>query len=226
MPSNKRVILPVLFALAVSGFSFSGHSAQMPTDQQRTFRAWMVTIVEDQISHGANPRWQHRDCAGLVRFAVGEALATHDDHWRKSNGFLGRPLPAEVELSAVDRKDFKLWRQSEGPRSNFARALPLIQQNTIFLGKTPDHPEPGDLLFFDQGDEQHIMIWTGQRIVYHNGHRLKKGEATTDNGLRAVSLGELFNWSDSRWQPRATNPNFVGYFRLAFLQPTSERGSL
>ena len=38
--------------------------------QSRAFQAWMLRIVNAQIERGPSPRWTHRDCAGLVRFAV------------------------------------------------------------------------------------------------------------------------------------------------------------
>jgi hypothetical protein len=203
-------------------------------DQIKAFRSWIITIVEDQVSRGPNPRWQHRDCAGLVRFSIRESLAKHDLGWRKANGFLGRPLPPELEITTAERERLKRWRTSDrdgaGHRveSDFVRALPLVQNNAEFIGKTIERIEPGDLLFFDQGDEQHVMIWTGRRIVYHNGHRPRSSEALSDNGLRAITLRELMEFKDSRWRPRPENPNFVGFYRLAFLNgaTASERGTL
>ncbi len=202
--------------------------ASLSRDQSKVFRSWLVTIVEDQISRGPNPRWNQKDCAGMLRFAVSESLLRHDEKWRKANGFLGRALPAELEISQAQREKFKLWRTGESKPAQFARALPLIQGNTEFIGKTIERIEPGDLLFFDQGDEQHLMVWTGRRIVYHNGHRPVLGEKITDKGLRAVTLKELMNFTDSRWQPRVENPNFVGFYRLAFLASPSmnEQGKL
>src|SRR2546426_5193338 len=44
-------------------------------------RAWMVRVVNEQLRQGPTPRWFHRDCAGLVRFAVSEALRSHDAKW-------------------------------------------------------------------------------------------------------------------------------------------------
>jgi uncharacterized protein YfaT (DUF1175 family) len=73
---------------------------------------------------------------------------------------------------------------------------------------------PGDLLFFDQGDDQHLMIWLDRYIAYHTGT-----VTPTDTGLRAVAVSDLMQWKDSRWQPLDGNPNFVGVFRLDFLTP-------
>lgn len=215
----KLVVLSSLLYVHANGESLD----ILPADQVKNFRSWMVTIIEDQISRGANPRWNHRDCAGLVRFSVAETLAHHDVKWRKSNGMLGRPLPAEIELSAKQRLAFKKWKNSDGDKLHFVRALPLIQNNAVFLGRSTDVLEPGDLLFFDQGDEQHLMVWTGKRVAYHNGSKPRKKIKTKDNGLRVVNLKELMNWSDTRWQPRPENPNFIGFYRLSFLNLQNNR---
>lgn len=210
-------VISVLTAALPSGAA----TRSLSREQAKTFRSWIVTIVEDQVSRGPNPRWHHRDCAGLVRFAIRSALETHDTKWRKDNGFLGKPLPAEIELSPEERASLKLWRTTAGERSDFVRAFALIQENAEFIGKTIERIEPGDLLFFDQGDEQHLMVWTGRRIVYHNGHRPRAGEDRKDTGLRAATLRELMESPDSRWRPTTENPNFVGFYRLAFLTEPS-----
>lgn len=215
----------LLFASTVS-WSSTASIPVLPPNEVKFFQSWMVTIIEDQVSRGINPRWNQRDCAGLVRFAVAESLATHDAGWRKANGFLGRPLPPEIEINQQMKQSFKVWKSSDGEKSQFVRALPLVQQNAIFMGKSPEKLEPGDLLFFDQGEDQHIMIWTGQRIVYHNGHRPSPKEKTSDNGLRTVRLDDLMSWNDSRWRPVTTNPNFVGFYRLSFLVNQNAQGTL
>src|SRR3546814_19327994 len=67
-------------------------------------------------------------------------------------------------------------------------------------------------MFFDQGDDQHLMIWMGRNIAYHTGTT-----TPTDNGMRSASLQQLMNWKDTRWIPDAANPNFIGVYRLNFL---------
>lgn len=202
-------------------YSFASKNPDLPKTQHKAFREWVVLIAEDQISRGVNPRWFQQDCAGLIRFAVNEAFMKHDEKWRKANGFIGKPLPPELEISSEEKKILKSWRGSDGKRTEFVRALPLIQQNTIFLGKSIERIEPGDLLFFDQGDEQHVMLWTGKRIVYHNGSRANS-RSSNDNGLRAVSINDLFKWPDVRWRPTTENPNFTGYYRFSFLEKNIE----
>ncbi len=70
----------------------------------------------------------------------------------------------------------------------------------------------GDLFFYDQGDDQHLMVWMGRYVAYHTGT-----ETATDDGLRAVTLEQLMRGKDSRWRREPGNPNFIGIFRLAFL---------
>jgi uncharacterized protein YfaT (DUF1175 family) len=164
-----------------------------------------------QIARGPSPRWHHRDCAGLVRFAVSETLRTHDEAWKRASG-LGGPLPPELELGAEERALRHAWKLADGTRSAYVGALELVQENTTLVGRDLNLAQPGDLLFFDQGDDQHLMVWTGRYIAYHTG--TSQGR---DSGLRAASVPTLMAWRDTRWQPVASNPNFAGVFRLRFL---------
>lgn len=184
---------------------------RLSAEQTRAFRAWMVRIVDGQIARGPTPRWQGRDCAGLVRFAVAEALRDHDPDWRRANGIAGR-VPPDLPLAEEQKALRHNWRRADGGRGAYVGALELVQENTTFVSKDVNLAQPGDLLFFDQGDDQHLMVWTGWYVAYHRG--TSDGR---DNGLRAVSLGDLMAWRDTRWQPVADNPNFLGVYRLRFL---------
>jgi uncharacterized protein len=181
--------------------------------QSRAFQAWMLRIVSAQIERGPSPRWQHRDCAGLVRFAVNEALTVHDARWLRANGIASdRQLPPELELEPGQQGLRNRWVQSGGTVGNYVSAIGLVQHNSRFIARDVNQAQPGDLLFFDQGDEQHLMVWMGARIAYHTGT-----VKTDDNGLRSVDVSQLKTWKDTRWQPAVDNPNFAGVFRLAFL---------
>ena len=180
--------------------------------QSRAFRAWMVRIVSAQLNAGPTPRWTQRDCAGLGRFATAEALRDHDEKWKHANGLAGQAVPPEVQLTRAQQALRNAWRLADGSVSAFADALELVQGNCRFRGKDCNLAQPGDLLFFDQGDAQHLMIWMGSFIAYHTGT-----VTPTDNGLRAVSLGALLHWNDTRWHPAQDNPNFAGLYRLNFL---------
>ncbi len=186
---------------------------QLSTNQVQAFRSWLQFIVHQQLNRGPTPRWQQRDCAGLVRFASAEALRSHDKTWLKANGFLGKKLPPELSLSAEQVSELRhAWLRADGSQGAFVSALELVQNNTLPIGRDMAHAEVADLLLFDQGQAQHLMIWMGQYMAYHTGMVTPE-----DNGLRAYPLAQLMAWKDTRWQPHAGNPNFIGIFRLLFL---------
>jgi hypothetical protein len=181
--------------------------------QSAAFRAWFVRIVEEQVQQGPSPRWPHKDCAGLVRFAVNEALSSHDPAWLQASGVPNRYLPPELNLTPEQARLHNSWKQTgSSERTPFVTAIELIQENCSFVSKDVNQALPGDLLFFDQGEDQHLMIWMGSFIAYHRGSATQK-----DNGLRSVGLDQLLHWKDARWQPRNENPNFIGIFRFSFL---------
>ncbi len=193
--------------------AWAGASRQLDREQSRCFRDWLTLLIHEQVDHGPSPRWVHRDCAGLVRFAVDESLRVHDLDWRRANGLLGRRVPPDVALDDAARQRLRqAWRRADGSRGAFASAIDLVQGNTVFIGRTMTAALPGDLLFFDVGDEQHLMAWMGHYVAYHTGH-VEPG----DNGLRALRLEQLAAWPDTRWRPVADNPNFAGLYRLDFL---------
>jgi uncharacterized protein YfaT (DUF1175 family) len=183
--------------------------------QSRACQARIVRIISAQIERGPSPRWQHRDCAGLVRFAVNEALRAHDASWLRANGIQAdRRLPPELNLTARQAALRNRWVQGEEPGQvgHFVTALALVQHNSRFVAREVSQAVPGDLLFFDQGDDQHLMVWMGGFIAYHTGT-----VTLEDNGLRTVGIDKLIRWKDTRWQPASSNPNFAGVFRLSFL---------
>ena len=188
-------------------------AARLNKAQSRAFQAWMLRIVSAQLERGPSPRWQHRDCAGLVRFAVNEALSAHDARWLRANGIASdRQLPPELELDKAQEALRNRWVQTGGTVGNYVSAIALVQHNSRFIARDLNQAQAGDLLFFDQGDEQHLMVWMGSRIAYHTGT-----VKPDDNGLRSVDVSQLKTWKDTRWQPAVDNPNFAGVFRLAFL---------
>ena len=198
--------------MLVASLAQAGARPVFDASNSQRFRAWFTVLVAEQLRRGPNPRWVHRDCAGLVRFAVAEALRDHDADWRKQNGFTARRLPPELELSEAERGWRENWNRVDGSQGAFVSAYALVQENSDFVSTDVNQAQPGDLLFFDQGDDQHLMVWMGNYIAYHSGTTKQ-----SDNGLRAVSVQQLMAWRDVRWQPRSDNPNFIGVFRLRFL---------
>ncbi|MDG1445229.1 MAG: DUF1175 family protein [Methylophilaceae bacterium] len=187
---------------------------RLSSQKAQAFRSWFQLIVLQQIKQGPTPRWVQRDCAGLVRFAAAEALRSHDGKWLKANGFLAKKTPPELNLTPQQLASLRhAWLRADGSQGAFVSALELVQNNTQLIGKEMAHAEVGDLVLFDQGQAQHLMIWLGKYMAYHTGT-----VTPDDNGLRAYPLSKLMAWNDTRWQPQASNPNFIGIFRLFFLR--------
>ncbi|GAA5167843.1 DUF1175 family protein [Viridibacterium curvum] len=212
--------IPALAALlhAPSSLALRADGVDEPNmldrEQSRRFRAWLTWLVREQLQRGPNPRWTHRDCAGLVRFAVAESLNEHNDAWRQANGVQGQQLPPPLDLSDTQRQLRHRWITLDGKVSAFVTASALITRNTRLVSREYGQAEAGDLLFFDQGDDQHLMVCMGGWIAYHTGTVTPQ-----DNGLRATPLKDLLQWKDTRWRPISSNPNFAGVFRLSFLAP-------
>jgi uncharacterized protein YfaT (DUF1175 family) len=212
---RKHLVVAALVALVIAGSAGGGAAepgVQLDTRRSAIVRAWMVRLVNEQLRQGPTPRWFHRDCAGLVRFAVAEALREHDGRWIAANGLSRQGLPPDVELTADERHALTGWVRDDGTRGPFVTADTLVRRNSRLVGRDVNAAEAGDLLFFDQGDDQHLMVWMGRYVAYHTGT-----ETPSDNGLRALTLDTLMRAKDTRWRPEPGNPNFVGVFRLAFL---------
>ncbi|WP_130470004.1 DUF1175 family protein [Candidatus Magnetaquicoccus inordinatus] len=211
------VHLLILLLLLLSPACFANERSPLATlspAQSELFRAWFVRIVSEQLRQGPSPRWVQRDCAGLVRYAVHESLRPHDYQWRHSTGLLQAKLPAELALTAEQEQLGKRWRSAEGQQESYVSALALIQENSRFVSRNPVQARPGDLLFYDQGDDQHLMIWLGDGVAYHRG-----SHSRNDNGMRRILWPDLLTWKDSRWQPTEENANFLGIYSFSFLSP-------
>jgi len=188
-------------------------TVRLDAAESRALRAWIVRIAEEQIRRGPTPRWTHRDCAGFVRFAIAEALTEHDARWRQAMGLGSRPLPPDL---IPEEKRLALrhrWKRPDGSEGAYVSAIGLIQENSVLVSHDVRQARLADLLFFDQGAEQHLMLWTGRGVVYHTGSPPRPG----DDGLRKATLASLLQWNDTRWRPEPENPNFAGVFSLAFL---------
>jgi hypothetical protein len=209
-------------------------------DDRENFRSWFTSIAELQFYHLADA-WnqEQRDCAGLVRFAMREALRRHDRAWYKKMG-------ASYDAIAPDLKAYQLENSPLGERlfraapgifketdlndstfSEFADARTLKDFNCDFISRGRRQAQPGDLLFFYQPWVQkfpyHVMIFLGPAreagegaadwVIYHTG-----SSAVDDGKVKKVRLSTLDHHPDPRWRPLTSNRNFLGFYRLKILK--------
>lgn len=206
------------------------------------FRAWLAVIAESQFIH-PSPAWAdvHRDCAGLVGFAIREALKRHDRAWFARFPYLVSPAIPEVvsfHYPEVPLLGERIFRTRTGTFTmpdltgetfaTTASAAVLRHFNCRLLGRSLDCGlEPGDLLFFhnEAGTDMpdHVMVVVrvilgedglpkDALLIYHTGPG-----PDSPGEVRRLAWSVLRDHPDDTWQPRADNPAFAGIFRLAIL---------
>jgi len=208
-----------------------------PADRQ-AFRRWFTLLAEAQYYHGANAAPGTEDCAALLRFAYRESLRSHDAAWSKATAL---PVPAsagdiqqyEYPYTPLGAALFRVHTGSFGPGdlhdgafAEFADAETLWRHNTFSVGRDLMRARPGDLLFFRQDEAArmpfHAMIFLGrsqlepgseQFVVYHTGPNGK-----SKGVIKRLSVAELLNYPDPRWQPVPSNPAFLGVYRWNILR--------
>jgi uncharacterized protein YfaT (DUF1175 family) len=205
---------------------------------RQAFRGWFTSIAESQF-YKPDPRWQqiHRDCAGLLRFAYKEALRRHDASWQAGTAYLHRAANPDVarynypQVPIIGERLFRAtpgtFRPEDELQHDFspaASARVLWELNTVFVSKTLDRAQPGDLLFFRDPQRHrapmHSMILLDRpergsqsRVVYHTGP-----DGDEPGEVRLVRLGDLDGHSDARWHVRPDNSNFLGFYRWKILE--------
>ena len=218
--------------------------AELRTFQDRdNFRRWFTSVAEMQF-YQLSDQWksEQRDCAGLVRFAMREALRHHDRAWFQKMGPGYETVAPDVAGFDLDhnpldekifRTDFGSFNESDlrnGRFSEFADGRSLKNFNSVFISRDRREAQPGDLVFFYQPWVQkfpyHVMIFLGSPrlnvnsangakdwVVYHTG------SSPTDQGtVKKVELSVLDHHPDPRWRPVESNRNFLGFYRLKILQ--------
>jgi uncharacterized protein YfaT (DUF1175 family) len=198
------------------------------------FRSWFVLLADAQFERQTD---DVQDCAGLVRHAVREALRAHTPEWVRRSGLPFTPQFADVRSAprafgvlgagGAESDALPLFRITSGAAPKFAEfadAKTLINLNAKLLGRDLHATRPGDLLYFHQPGQRepdHLMVFVGRSqfesdgddwVVYHTG--------PLDGGpgeVRKVRLSTLAQHPAPRWRPLASNPSFVGVFRLAIL---------
>jgi len=215
-------------------------AAELRTFEDRqNFRRWFAAIAEMQF-YNISSEWNaaQRDCAGLVRFSLREALRRHDRPWFQRMGAEYEPVAADVRNVTLDRgplgeklfrTDFGAFKESDlssGKFSEFADARTLKNFNSIFVSRDRRQAQPGDLLFFHQPWVQkypyHVMIFIGEPrrasegaadwVVYHTG-----SSPNDEGAVKKVRLAVLDHHPDKRWRPVESNPNFLGFYRLKII---------
>jgi len=215
--------------------------AELKTYEDReSFRDWFTAIAETQF-YQLSDQWkrEQRDCAGLVRFAMREALRHHDRAWFQRMGPAYDPVAHDVKGFDLDnnqlgekifRADFGSFKSGDertGKFSEFADGRTLKNFNVTFVSRDRREAVAGDLLFYYQPWVQkfpfHVMVFLGAPRVAPNGQRdwvvYHTGSTATDDGaVKKVELSVLDKHPDPRWRPVESNKNFLGFYRLKILQ--------
>jgi len=214
---------------------------ELRTYQDRdSFRRWFTAVAEIQF-YQPSDQWNvdQRDCAGLARFAIREALRRHDRIWFQKMGRGYETVASDVGEFDLDnnplgekifRTDFGSFHESDlrnGRFSEFVDGRSLKNFNTFFVTRDRRKAQPGDLLFFYQPWVQkfpyHVMIFLGPARIASNGAQdwvvYHTGSSPMDKGtVKKVELSVLDRHPDPRWRPVESNKNFLGFYRLKILQ--------
>lgn len=218
----------------VAAKTSAGVGLESAADRENFVR-WFTFLAETQY-YAPSPEaaLEVQDCAALIRFAYRNTLAAHTPAWRAATGLPFDPGFGEVAASsqAGGPGGPGLFRvrpaaATEGPGgfAEFADAATLLRYNTFLVARDLRAAQPGDLLFFHQATQRepfHTMLFVGAShyqpqgsdwIVYHTGDlQGRRGE------VRAVRATTLLEHPDPRWRPLASNPSFLGVFRLEILR--------
>ena len=214
---------------------------ELRTFQDReSFRRWFTVIAETQF-YQLSDQWnaEQRDCAGLARFAMREALRHHDRIWFQKMGPAYQTVAPDVKSFDLDSNPFgeKIFRTdfgsfdendiTNGRFSEFADARTLKNFNVVFVSRDRREAQPGDLLFYYQPWVQkfpyHVMVFLGPARIAPNGAQdwvvYHTGSSPVDKGtVKKVELSVLDQHPDPRWRPLERNRNFLGFYRLKILQ--------
>ena len=212
-------------SLSMEPGTVSAHQLLREEGDREAFRHWFVAILEQQLE-GPSPAWEpaQRDCAGLLRFAFREALATHTSTWQHRVGFSSGP-PSRDPSAGFSRA----WRGGfptpEGLQP-FAKGAFLRRLACVSLGRDLQSAQPGDLLFFARGGSHsqpdHAMAFVRPDVdgtpmlLYHTGPE-GSGATRQEGELRRVRLEDLLHHPEPDFRPLPENPAFLGLYRWRLL---------
>jgi len=217
-----------LVALLIITAAASSASAQVrlaDASDRAAFGSWFVLLADAQFERRAA---EVTDCAALVRFAFREALRAHTPEWTRRVGLPFTPRFPDVRSAPVATpQGWPIFKTADGPQARygeFADARTLVRLNARPVSRQTSALLPGDLLFFQQPSQaqpDHLMVFVGRSffdaegddwVVYDTGP-IDEGPGE----VRKVRLADLVRHPSARWRPLASNPRFVGVFRLAVL---------
>lgn len=225
-----KAVVAVLMFCAIG--SVPAAQVRLADESDRAaFRSWFVLLADAQFERRTE---DVIDCAALVRHAVREALRAHTPEWVRRSGLPFTPQFADVRSApragAAGLPLFRVTADAAPTFAEFADAKTLINLNAKPLGRDPRAARPGDLLYFrqpGQRDPDHLMVFVGRShfeadgddwVVYHTGPGSQGvGQSGSQGEVRKVRLATLMQHPAPRWRPLASNPSFVGVFRLAML---------
>jgi hypothetical protein len=243
---DHAMTIPVTYVFDPSDSDVDGTPdfLRLHTSQDRqAFRAWFVSIAEDQLDQPHLPP-EIADCAALLRFVYRETLRAHDETWLGSH-------PGETALPSIGQYTYpqtplgaNLFRVRPGPFlpqdlndgafAQFADAQTLMQRNTYLIGRDLRLARPGDLIFYRQLDQEspydvpdvthyhspfHSMIFCGEMgFVYHTGPIRTSSGKQGKGEMRRLLVSDLLHHPDARWRPLPENANFLGVYRWNILR--------
>ncbi len=189
--------------------------------EREAFLERFAAVAEAQYAAPSGD-WRERDCSGLLRYALVEALkpgtaarsATFSHPPPAPPGLAHYPLP--VLSRSVFRNapgTFQPDDVAEGRIVGLADAEALMRYSSVPLGRSETAARRGDLLFFAhpraEGSGFHSMVYLGGgRVVYHTG--LRPGDG---GEVRLLTLDTLRRHPDPTWHPDPENPHFLGFHR-------------
>lgn len=221
----RRMAAAVAGLALLAGLPATAQVRLADESDRAAFRSWFVLLADAQFERRTE---DVTDCAALVRHAVREALRAHTPEWVRRSGLPFAPQFPDVRSApragASGLPLFRVTADATPKYAEFADAKTLINLNATPLGRDARAARPGDLLYFRQAGQRepdHVMVFVGSShfetdgddwVVYHTG--------PVDGGpgeVRKVRLRTLDQHPAPRWRPLASNPSFVGIFRLAIL---------
>jgi uncharacterized protein len=166
------------------------------------------------------------DCAALVRHALREALREHSPEWLRQSALpLDNVFPEVRSRPRATAGHLPLFKIASGPPryGEFADARTIVALNTRRIARDAPAARPGDLLYFQQPDQQqpdHVMVFIGQSLFEPGGDWVVYHTGPLDGApgeVRKARLADLLRHPSPSWRPHASNPRFSGVFRWLFL---------